>query len=252
MNDHKHTGADPYSDLAKGVEARKRNPALIVGGIVAVAVVVMLIIAVVINRDKGSDSGSTTTDPSSGLAAAENATQQTATVKVEGPALAAYPQTQGFVAPAADDPAVGTTPPTLIGQSFDQKPLTINPKDGRAKVVLFVAHWCPHCQVEVPLVQKWIDDGNLPKDVDVYGVSTAVTEERPNFPPSAWLASEKFTPKVLVDDANGTAAAAWALPGFPYFVMVDKDGKVVRRASGEVPIEEFSALVKSLSTPTTN
>ena len=48
-------------------------------------------------------------------------------------------------------------------------------------------------------------------------------------------------------DEQGTAASAYGLTGFPYIVMVDKDGKVTHRASGEVPVGDFGALVDGLS-----
>ena len=243
MNDHKRSGANPYGDLSHNVESRKRNPALLVGALAGAIVIVIAVVAIVLGGSKkGGDGGSGGTS-----SAAANATQQTAAVTATGTPLPPFPEGAGLVADAATDPAVGKVPPTLAGESFDGSKLTIDPADGRAKVVLFVAHWCPHCQAEVPRVQKWIDDGNLPKGVDLYAVATSTTESRPNFPPSAWLASEGFSPKVLLDDENGTAAQAWGLTGFPYFVMLDGDGKVVRRASGEVPPEQFDSLVKGLS-----
>jgi thiol-disulfide isomerase/thioredoxin len=167
-------------------------------------------------------------------------------VAVTGEPLPQYPADAGLVADAATDPATGKTPPTLKGETFDAKPITIAP-GGKAKVVVFLAHWCPHCQAEVPLIQKWIEDGNLPSDVEIYAVATATTESRPNYPASAWIASENFTPQVLLDDEQGTAASAYGLTGFPYIVMMDKDGKVAHRASGEVPIDQFGELVTSLS-----
>jgi hypothetical protein len=83
--------------------------------------------------------------------------------------------------------------------------------------------------------------------VEIYAVATATTESRPNYPASAWIANEKFAPQVLLDDEQGTAASAYGLTGFPYLVMMDKDGKVTNRASGELPIDQFGSLVENLS-----
>ena len=44
-----------------------------------------------------------------------------------------------------NDPAVGMTIPTVSGSDLQGDPMTIE-ADGQAKVILFVAHWCPHCQ----------------------------------------------------------------------------------------------------------
>lgn len=242
MND-KRTGANPYGDLSHNVAARQQSPGKKIAVIVVAAVAVLALVAVLATQC-GKDS--TPASKNTGAAQAQNATQQTAAVTVTGNPLPQYPADAGLVADAKTDPATGKTPPTLKGQTFDAKPITIAP-GGKAKVVLFVAHWCPHCQRELPIIQKWVKDGNLPSDVEMYAVATATTESRPNFPPSAWIAGENFIPQVLLDDEQGTAASAYGLTGFPYIVMVDKDGKVAHRASGEVPIGDFGALVQSLS-----
>ena len=53
--------------------------------------------------------------------------------------------------------------------------------------IWFVAHWCPHCQAEVPRIVALAEQGRLPEGVDVAAVSTAVDATAPNYPPSAWL-----------------------------------------------------------------
>ena len=85
------------------------------------------------------------------------------------------------------------TPPTLTGEGFDGEPVTIEPGGGTPMVVVFAAHWCPHCQAEIPIIQDWIDEGNLPEDVQVNLVSTGVQADQNNYPPSEWLAQEGLT-----------------------------------------------------------
>jgi thiol-disulfide isomerase/thioredoxin len=114
---------------------------------------------------------------------------------------------------------------------------------GDAKVLLFVAHWCPHCQREVPRIQAYLDENPLPEGVELITVSTGVRPDGDNYPPSEWLAREGWQAPVLVDDDQGTVAATYGLSAFPYFVAVDSDGKVVARASGELSTEDFAALV---------
>jgi len=234
MNERKHTGADPYADLSKRTSGnRPKTGLMIIAGTVAV-ILVLAVVAIVLTT--GGDEST-----------APEAVQEQSGVTVTGPPLPEYPQVSSVVAPPADDPAVGRTPPTLAGQDFAGTDLTIDPADGRAKVVIFVAHWCPHCQAEVPKLQEWIDEGNKPDNVDFYAVSTAVTADQGNYPPSEWLAREGWSEDVLLDDPDQTAAVAYGLSGYPYFVMVDAGGKVTQRASGEVPIDQFGALVDELS-----
>ncbi|MBS1836565.1 MAG: redoxin family protein [Actinobacteria bacterium] len=240
-----HGGADPYSKLAEAQSARKRTPWIIGGA--AVVVLILALIAVLVTTS--SDDSSGTAAAGTGAAAAKDAKQETAKVEVKGASLVQMPSPAGdspFTS-ASTDPAIGRQAPTLVGESFDRSKVTIDPTDGIPKVIMFVAHWCPHCQREVPLIQKWIAAGNLPKGVEIVTVSTAVADDRPNYPPSAWIAKEGWQPKVMADDGDGTAAQAYGLPGFPYFVMTNGKGEVVARGSGEVPIDQFAAAVDALA-----
>jgi thiol-disulfide isomerase/thioredoxin len=175
------------------------------------------------------------------LGKGESSGQQTQPVVVEGTALPA------FVVGSESDAAVGQVPPTLEGKSFDGTPITIDPGDGQPKVVIFAAHWCPHCQAEVPRIVEWQQAGLLPDGVDVYGVSTGTTSTRPNYPPSAWLEREGWPFPTMADAADNVAAQAWGLSSYPFFVVLDADGKVVQRASGELTQEQFVALLDSVA-----
>jgi cytochrome c biogenesis protein CcmG/thiol:disulfide interchange protein DsbE len=246
----KTSASDPYSKLSQQTESRKHLGPMIIGATVVAVLVIGLIVFL---TTRGGDDETVKAD--TGAAAASNASQETASITVSGEDLSAYPDSPtAMLTDPASDPAVGETIPKLVGQSFDGSTVTVDPNDGKAKVILFVAHWCPHCQAEVPRIQDWIDQGKLPEGVEVYTVSTGVSDQKPNYPPSKWLAGENWAPTVLLDDDGGTAAQAYALPGFPYFVMADGEGKVVQRGSGEVAIEDFDAAVQSLAagaTPST-
>jgi thiol-disulfide isomerase/thioredoxin len=145
----------------------------------------------------------------------------------------------------SNDPAVGLTAPSLAGASFDGTPVTV--EIGRPTLLVFLAHWCPHCQREVPQLTKWAASGGVPAGVDVIGVSTSASSERPNYSPSAWLEREQFPFPVLADNAKSEAASAYGLEAFPFFVMLDSNGRVVMRVSGEV---EPAALTQVVTTVT--
>jgi len=209
---------------------RSRAPILIAVGVV-VAVVIALAIALTIGGG-----GDDTTTGSTGGTGADPAT--TGTVVASGTPL---PQ----LADSGPDPAVGMTFPTLEGVDQQGKPMTISAGDGPA-MVLFVAHWCPHCQREVPVVQRWVDDGGLPAGVRLLTVSTAIDPQAPNYPPDHWLASVGWTAPVLVD-ADGTGATAAGLSAYPYFVAVDGAGKVVQRTTGELTTDQLDAIAAALA-----
>lgn len=184
-------------------------------------------IAVVATRDKG-DGGSTT--------ASGGEVVQNRTVEVTGTALTPLGDD-----PSAPDAAAGQVAPELRGASFDGTRVNIL-HDGKAKIVVFVAHWCPHCQKEIPLLTQYLKDNPLPENLEVYAVSTGVNKDAPNYPPSAWLAKDGWPAPVLADSVDQSAAQAWGLSAYPYFVSIDKDGKVLARRTGELPVDEVHAL----------
>ena len=68
-------------------------------------------------------------------------------------------------------------------------------------------------------------------------------EGTPNYPPSEWFEAEQWPTQVLVDSSEKTIAEAFGLTGFPFWVLVDGEGTVVHRSSGELTEEQFAYLV---------
>jgi thiol-disulfide isomerase/thioredoxin len=176
----------------------------------------------------GSEIGSTST------------TSETAFAEIIGPALPDLSQ---------PDTAVGLRIPDISAQTFAGDRLRISADDGTARLYGFFAHWCPHCQAELPRTTAWLETNDLPDGVEVVAVSTAVESTAGNFPPSEWFAREAWPAVVVVDDAAGSLASGFGLTGFPYWVAADSNGKVVARVSGELSIEQFEMLVDAV-TPT--
>jgi cytochrome c biogenesis protein CcmG/thiol:disulfide interchange protein DsbE len=143
------------------------------------------------------------------------------------------------------DPAVGMAIPSVSGQDFDGNTVAIT-NDGRPKMIIMLAHWCPHCQNEVPVVQQWLDAGNLPDGVDIYSVATGTSETRDNYPPSAWLKREGWTVPVIADDPQYTVGVAFGLSAFPFWVFVSADGTVAARSTGEMSPDVISSIAQGL------
>jgi thiol-disulfide isomerase/thioredoxin len=189
------------------------------------ATVLVLVLASVAASCGGSDKKKTT----AGI-------EETRPVTITGTAL---PK----LASSGADPAVGTTIPEVTGQSFDGSPVAIR-NDGRPKLILFVAHWCPHCRREVPLLAGYLKSHPLPAGVDLYTVSTGVVSNRPNYPPSAWLEEEHWPVKAMADSDKNQASDAFGLSAYPYFVGVDAQGKVVARTTGEITTDQFASIAQ--------
>jgi hypothetical protein len=187
------------------------------GLIVAVAAVAAILLS--------SGGGSATAEPAPRLT-------------VSGAALPAF-------ASDGPDAAVGVTLPTLTGTGPDGAAAVIGPT-GNPQVVVVVAHWCPHCQAEVPRIVTWLRDNTLPAGVTMTTLSTGIDPARPNFPPSTWLRNEGWTAPVLTDDAASSGLAALGFSSFPGFVFVNGDGTVAGRMVGELDPAQIASIAASL------
>ncbi|MDH5242562.1 MAG: TlpA family protein disulfide reductase [Chloroflexota bacterium] len=195
-------------------------------------VIVAAIGAILLTGGSGTGGGSTPL-PSFSSGGAVSSADPTVT----GQSLPLFDQSVG-------DPAVGQVIPTVQGSDFNGQSVSID-LDGRPKVLLFLAHWCSHCQAEVPAVQDWLDAGRGPTDVDLISVATSNDPGAPNYPPDAWLEREGWTVPVIVD-SNGSVAPAYGLSAFPFWVFVGADGQVTGRLTGELPIADLETIIASL------
>lgn len=214
--------AQPPRTGGKPGQAKGRAPGRSYLWLALIGVVIVGGLAIAAIVSTGSKDSSTTT-------AAFEATPSTAA----GDALPAF---DSAVSP---DPAVGKTIPTLSGTDLHGLPMTVK-GDGKPKVVVFLAHWCPHCQREVPVLRDWLADHATQK-AETVSVTTSINKTLPNYPPSDWLFKENWSVPVLVD-GNEASARAYGLTSFPYFVVVGADGTVRQRTSGELSTEQIAAL----------
>jgi thiol-disulfide isomerase/thioredoxin len=151
----------------------------------------------------------------------------------------------------ASDAAMGKTAPTLNGYTFAGNPVSITPGASAQPIMLvFLAHWCPHCNREVPRLIDWQEQGLVPEGLRVIGVTTASRNDQANWPPSDWIEEMKWPFEVFVDSETGDAANAYGVDGFPFIAMVNAEGKIVGRHSGELELSDLDAFVKdSLAVP---
>jgi thiol-disulfide isomerase/thioredoxin len=214
---------------------RSRTPLVI--AIVLVVAAGVAIAAVLATRGGDDDDSASTAPPP---AAGSGSVPGEIAVTVEGAALPPLED-------PANDAAIGSPAPALRGTDYQGNAVDIAPGSGGPMMIVFLAHWCPHCNNEIPVLLEWRDSGQMPDDLQVVGVSTAADEARPNYPPDEWLVEKGWDWPVLADDAELTAAMTYGVTGFPFFTIVDADGNVAARGSGEYPIEALQALVDSVA-----
>ena len=148
---------------------------------------------------------------------------------------------------ANPDPAVGSPVPRIDGISFDGEPVRIG-GDGAPRLYGFFAHWCPHCQDELPRTSAWLASNDLPGTVDLVAVSTGVSPDADNYPPSAWFDREGWPLDVVIDSDDGTIGQAFGLSAYPFWVGADADGNVAFRATGGLSEDQLVALLDLLAT----
>jgi thiol-disulfide isomerase/thioredoxin len=217
-----------------------------IGAIIAALVVVALVVAVLASGgdDDGGEAQSPATTTATGGGSGTTSAPATDAV---GPAEQQPVTVQGTdlvpLEDEDDDAAVGATPPTVDGFTFDGTPMRIAP-GGTAKMVVFLAHWCPHCNAEIPIILDWAEEGMVPDGLEIVGVATGTDDTAPNYPPSTWLQELGWTFDTLADSPEFRAAQAYGVTGFPFFAIVGEDGTVLGRFSGEKPLEELDATVR--------
>lgn len=238
-------------EAARAKEAQSRRR-LIIPLIVIGAVLVAAIAAIAMTGGLGSagPSPSVAPSPTGGAASSlpPSSSLSPSTSPVPGGA-AVPPVVTGTPLPkydpaVASDAAVGQTIPTVAGTDFKGNPVSID-LNGKAKVLVFLAHWCPHCQTEVPLIQAWLDGGGSTGDVELISIATGINPAYPNYPPSAWLEREGWTVPVIAD-ITGTVGPAYGLSAYPFWVFVGADGKVAGRLTGELSIANLQTILASL------
>ena len=204
----------------------------IVWAVLGVIVVVAVIAVAVVAAGGGNDDGKAESG-------APVKFQTAPSLTVDGTSLPRFDAT-------TRDSAVGMISPTLDTVDFAGKPVQAGGATGSPYALVFLAHWCPHCQAEVPRLVS-LAEGKKIAGVDVIGVPTGTTDQAPNYPPSSWLAGEDWPFPVALDTAKTKGAAAFGLSSYPYFVFVDAQGKVVGRTSGEIEPDQLEAIFEALA-----
>ncbi len=208
---------------------------MIVFGAIGVVLIAAAAAFFLSGGDDNSDSASGSSSSQSGDGSTSAvAVQETAAIEISGTVLPT------LVDPS-DDPAVGLAMPVIAGESFDGSPITIGGTTEGPTMYVFLAHWCPHCNDEIPELLALQNGGDIPEGLDVVGVSTAVFSDRPNYPPSEWVVDKGWQWPVMADDDASTAFITAGGSGFPYTVLVGADGNVIAREAGNRPADVIKA-----------
>jgi thiol-disulfide isomerase/thioredoxin len=185
-------------------------------GIVLIAVVVIFVVALM--GGDGSDGGDGGTPSAAGEVTVEGAPRDTQ------------------LAPGESVPSF--TAPELFGGTVDW-----NDYAGAPAVLSVWAPWCPHCQVELPVLDGVMKDH---AGVGFVTITTAV-DAQPGPTPEEYMQENELDFPVAVDDATGTLASAFGIQVFPTLYFVNSDGTVDAALTGEVDEATLQATIDALA-----
>jgi cytochrome c biogenesis protein CcmG/thiol:disulfide interchange protein DsbE len=143
------------------------------------------------------------------------------------------------------DVASGLPAPLFSAPNENSEIVSLD-KNGNAKALLFLAHWCGYCQTEVPVVQNLINTVGVPSGVEIIAIATSIDRGRENYPPQKWLLDEGWS-ETQIYDLNREIGTAYGINAFPYWVFLDKDLNVVVRQTGNIPEEIVLAQLVQLA-----
>ena len=142
------------------------------------------------------------------------------------------------------EPAANMKAPVITGTDLNGN--TITSDNNSPTILLFLAHWCGYCQVEVKEIQDWIEDGGDMGRVKMFSILTSINSSQPNYPPDKWLNSEGWSFQSFTDNELNGVAQHFGIRGFPFWVLIDSNGDIVTRLSGSYTKDQFEIILSNL------
>jgi len=206
-----------------------------------------LAIGLLVNRGGTQEAATTTSAPPSTTLAPDGASTTSGetdgaaygVVTISGTALPVLQQ-------GVEDTALGLTVPQVTGADFDGNAQAIT-ANGNSKLIVALAHWCPYCNQELPVLRDWYAAADLPAGIEVIVVNVFTDPTRDRYPPSTWLAELSWNGPVIADDAAGSLARALGIASVPYNLLVTPEGTVAGRIVGGLTVEQLDSAVEYLA-----
>lgn len=146
---------------------------------------------------------------------------------------------------SAADPAApkkGSAAPAFALHTLeDEAEYRVGGSREKALIVNFWASWCGPCDVEAPdlvaLHEKYGDK------VDLYAVNATNFDKVRN---AVEFVREKGFKFPVLKDADGKAGDAYKVFAYPTSFLVDRDGRILERIEGVIPLEKWEELLKQV------
>lgn len=131
----------------------------------------------------------------------------------------------------------GQDAPRFVTSTLDGQKFTNASLDGSVTLLQFWATWCPHCRADQPAVdevdRKFAGQGLVVLAIDV-GESPATVAK--------YLRENPRTVRIALDQ-HKQLPRRFGMKGYPYYVLIDRQGRVAGTAEGEVGEKGLLALL---------
>ena len=131
-------------------------------------------------------------------------------------------------------------PPEIRAALLDGRQIRLEQLRGKVVVVNFWATWCPYCRHEMPDMERFYRDYRE-RGFEILALSQDDAPE----PVRQFLAREGYHFPVAMAEA-GQAAALGGVSRLPTSFIIDKQGRVRHKISGQVHYARLEGLVKPL------
>ncbi len=144
------------------------------------------------------------------------------------------------------DAALGMVLGEVAGiEYYTETEMTVNPADGTARAWLIWAHWCPHCQRELPPLSDWYaENADQYPNVELISVTSSIDPARGN-PLEPYL-DELQLPFPVIVDPDLTLAEQFGLSAYPFWVFTAGDGSTLLRIAGFLEIDQVAEIFNQL------
>ncbi len=144
------------------------------------------------------------------------------------------------------DAALGMTLGDVTGvEYYTDTEITVDPADGTPRAWLIWAHWCPHCQRELPPLSEWYAaNADQYPSVELISVTSSIDPARGN-PLEPYL-DELQLPFPTILDPDLVLAEQFGLSAYPFWVFTSGDGTTLLRVAGFLEIDQVANIFTQL------
>lgn len=143
--------------------------------------------------------------------------------------------------PAPAPPAVGDTPPQLLGKDRNGDPVDLAQLRGKVVVVTFWASWCGYCRKELPALNAM----QTATGPDYFRV-VAVNVQDGNDEYRAITRQMRDYTLTFTRDRSGAIAESYGVKSYPNLWIIDPEGRVAARHIGYGE-DSFKQIVDQIS-----